>query len=127
MAELFVEVGLEDVTPAQGNVLTILFNAKEPMTARALATAMSLSEVTVGRFVRALETAGWLDRKPHPRDSRAMLVRPTRKAYKAFPKFLKVSNSLLDEAFGGFSQKDIERIAKTTIKLRSNLEGEPEG
>lgn len=127
VAELFVEVGLDDVTPAQANVLTILFNAKEPMTARALARAMSLSEVTVGRFVRALESAGWLSRTPDPNDSRAMLVSPTRKAYRAFPKFLRVSNTLLDEAFGGFAQKDIERIAKTTIQLRENLEGDGDG
>jgi DNA-binding MarR family transcriptional regulator len=123
VTELLARARLESVTPAQANVLMLLFQAKAPMTARALAEQMALSEVTVGRFVKALTAAGWTDRRPDPADSRCMLVRPTRKAYRALPRFIEVSNALLDEAFAGFTTSEVDRIAHTTERLRRNIGG----
>ena len=54
-------------------------------------------------------------------DSRAILVRPTARAYKALPKLLEVSNGLLDRAFAGFNAQQIEAIARATEKVRDNL------
>lgn len=121
VADLLEHAGLHDVTPAQAGVLFNLFQERAPLTARTLAGMMALSEVTVGRFVRALETAGWVERASDPDDSRAILVRPTRRAYDALPKLLEVSNSLLDRAFAGFSAQEIESIARTTEMVRDNL------
>lgn len=112
---------LENVTPAQANALMILFQNKSAMTARQIAQQMNLSEVTVGRFVRALESGGWVVREPDPNDSRAILISPSRKAYRAFPRFLRVSNALLEDAFEGFSRKDIERLVSMTERLRENV------
>ncbi len=112
---------LENVTPAQANALMILFQDKSAMTARQIAQQMNLSEVTVGRFVRALEAGGWVVREPDPNDSRAILISPSRKAYRAFPRFLRVSNALLEDAFEGFSRKDIERLVAMTERLRENV------
>lgn len=110
------------MTPAQANALMILFQEKDPMTARDLATEMSLSEVTVGRFVRALEKSGWVVRVPHPTDSRAILISPSRKAYRAFQRFLRVSNATLDETFEGFSRKQMQDLVRMTERLRANLQ-----
>ncbi|MDC0715907.1 MarR family winged helix-turn-helix transcriptional regulator [Nannocystis bainbridge] len=122
VADLLVESGLQDVTPAQLGVLIHLFQERAPQTARQLANLMGLSEVTVGRFVRALEGVGWVERTSDPTDSRAILVRPTRRAYAALPKLLEVSNALLDRAFAGFSPQEIEAIARTTEMVRDNLD-----
>lgn len=63
VADMFKAAGLRDVTPAQAGVLIHLFQERAPLTARQLAGMMALSEVTVGRFVRALEVSnGLLDR-----------------------------------------------------------------
>ena len=120
-ALLFEEVGLTDVTPAQASALIVLFQARGPMTARALALHLALSEVTVGRFVKALEEAGWVERESDPDDARAMLIRPTARAYRALPRFIQVSNALLDEAFAGFSADEVRKIARTTERLRRNI------
>ena len=112
---------LEDVTPAQANAMMILFQEKAPMTARALARQMNLSEVTVGRFVRSLETAGWVRREADPKDTRAILIQPSRKAYKAFPRFLAVSNALLDVAFAGFTKQEVEVLGKLVERVRVNV------
>jgi len=119
--QLLREQKLDGVTPAQANAMMILFQEKEPMTARQLARQMNLSEVTVGRFVRALESTGWVTRSADPRDTRAILVRPSRKAYRAFPRFLNVSNALLERAFAGFSKKEVESLGRLVERVRTNV------
>ena len=123
VAALFQDEGL-DVTPQQGNALMVLFQEKRPLTARALADLMAVSEPTVGRFVKALEADGWLEREPHPDDARAWLLRPTRKAYRALPRFIRVSNTLLDRAFTDFSEADVRRVVATGERIRENLREE---
>ncbi len=125
VAELFAQEGLHDVTPAQGGALMILFQERAPTTARQLAARMGLSQVTVGRFVKALHTSGWVSREPDPADARALLLRPTPKAMRALPRFIQVSNSLFDRAFEDFPPSTIRRIAATTERLRKNLQGDP--
>lgn len=121
VVELLAEHDLRDVTPAQAGALMILFQERTPMRARELAQRLALSEVTVGRFVHALHAAGWVDRQPDPDDSRAILIVPTPKAYRALPRFIAVSNGLLDQAFAGFSPEDVVRVAQTTERLRKNI------
>ncbi len=120
--ELIGEAELERVTPAQANALMVLFNAREPITAATLADELALSEVTVGRFVRAMEEAGWLERRPHPNDSRAFLLAPTQKARDALPRFIQVTNRLLDTAFAGFTREEIEARSRYLTRLRANLD-----
>ncbi len=122
VAELLEDAGLGEITPAQAAVLLHLFQEKDtPLTARALSRRLSLSEVTVGRFVRALAKKGWVSRKVDPEDARAYLLRPTRKAYRALPRLIDVSNALLDEAFAGFSIKDVDRLRDDLVRIRTNL------
>ncbi len=119
---LFEREGLCDVTPAQAALLMVLFQARRPLTARELAEHQGLSQPTIGRFVRALQTQGWVTREADPDDARAILIRPTRKARRTLPRFIAVSNAMLDVAFGGFEQATMRRIARTTEQLRQNLE-----
>lgn len=121
--DLLAEQDLREVTPAQAGALMVLFQAKRPLRARELAGLLVLSEVTVGRFVHALHEAGWVRRDPDPADSRAVLVAPTPKAYRALPRFIAVSNALLDEAFAGFTADEIAMVARTTERLRKNIVG----
>jgi DNA-binding MarR family transcriptional regulator len=119
---LLAEAGLTDITPQQANTLMVLFNAREPMTAAALAQQLALSEVTVGRFVRALEESGWVVRQRDPSDSRALLVSPTPRAREALPRYIQVSNALLDRAFAGFDEESCRRFAEALGLIRANLD-----
>lgn len=110
-----------DVTPAQANVLMILIAARRPLTARLLADDMQLSQVTVGRFLKALERGGWVSRERDPADARAILVQPTARAREALPRFIRVSNSMLDLAFAGFEREQIAAMAEVTRVVRDNL------
>ena len=123
VASLFAEHGLVDITPQQSNVLLVLFQEKRPMTAREIARSLEVSEVTVGRFIKALQTRGWIERRPCPEDARALHVEPTSLARRAFPVFCHVSNLLLDEAFRGFEPEEVERQAAFLHRVRTNLGG----
>lgn len=120
-AELLAGAGISDLTPAQGNALVILFEARGSMKATQLADAMNLSRVTVGRFLRSLETHGWITRERDPDDGRAMAIRPTEKAYALLPNMIRVSNTMLDHAFDGFTDDDIAALAALTDRLWRNL------
>ncbi len=111
-----------DVTPAQANTLMVLFQAREPMTARQLATQMAVSEVTVGRFVKTLGAEGWIERQRDPNDARAQLLTLTKRAYAALPRFINVSNSVLDETFEGFTKNELEVLMATVDRIRRNLD-----
>jgi DNA-binding MarR family transcriptional regulator len=120
--ELLAAEGLGDVTSAQANALMVLFQARAPITARRLADTLAVSEVTVARFVRALEENGWVARTPDPDDRRAMLLVPTSKAKAALPRFAAVSNQILDAAFAGFDRAGIEALGRVVARVRDNLE-----
>lgn len=121
LRELFLRAELGEITPQQSRALMVLFQAREPLTARELSQRMGLSEVTISRFVKALRNAGWVERQQDPNDKRAFLLTPTPKARDAFPRFIRVSNDLLDEIFDGFSREDIESLAEVVGRIRANL------
>jgi DNA-binding MarR family transcriptional regulator len=113
---------LDGVTPAQANALLVLVNARRPLSQAELARELSLSEVTVGRFVRALQDSGWVGRERDPQDSRAYVIAPTDKARQALPRFIAVSNRLLDAAFAGLDEAAIERVTRCLASIRQNLD-----
>lgn len=118
LAAGFAEHGLDDITPPQSVVLAVLFEEQVATTAR-LAARLGLADVTVGRFVAALERAGYVHRTPNPDDARELLVRPTAKARRRLPTFIAVTNDLLDRLFadedmaviGGFLERARARLA----------------
>jgi len=122
---LFEEEGIENLTPAQGNVLMVLFHQRKATRAKKLAQALSVSEVTMGRFVHALEASGWIERKRDPDDARAWLVTPTPQAYRTLTPLIKVSNRMMDEAFKDFHPDEIELFHAQTRRVVENLANEP--
>jgi DNA-binding MarR family transcriptional regulator len=119
---LLRDEGLTDITPAQANALLVLVNARSPLTAARLAEALSISEVTVGRFVRAMEAGGWVARERDPDDSRAWLLVPTARTRERLPSFIRVSNALLDRAFAGVAREDVLALAAFLGEVRQRIE-----
>jgi DNA-binding MarR family transcriptional regulator len=118
---LFEEHGIFDITPTQSRVLVILFQAQRPLTASEISADMGLTEVTVGRFIRALRTAGWLTRSQNPDDRRSWLLHPTQRARDSLPMFIAVSNALLDSVFDALSPAEMEVLAEAVSRMRLGL------
>jgi DNA-binding MarR family transcriptional regulator len=110
-----------DVTYAQTGALMALVQSKRALTARQLAVAMNLSEVTVGRFAHVLERNGWVVRERDPNDKRAYLLKLTDKAYNALPQLIVLANELLDTTFAGFSEDELKLFAKMCFRIRDNV------
>jgi len=121
VAEMLTSEGLTDITPAQANVMMVLFQAKSPLTASQVASGLGVSEVTIARFVKSLESGAWVERTPSPSDGRARLLRPTQKAYDALPQFVRVSNAVMDQTYEGFAQEEIGQLLSIIDKVRANL------
>jgi DNA-binding MarR family transcriptional regulator len=122
LRELFARAELGEITPQQSRALMVLFQARQPLTARELSRRMGCSEVTVSRFVKALVQAEWVERTPDPNDGRAYLLIPTAKAREALPRFVGVSNALLDQIFAGFSEAELAALESAMDRIRKNLE-----
>lgn len=118
---LFRAQDLHGITPAQANVLMALFQAKGPLTARAIHRRLGVSEATISRFVKALQANGWVARERDPNDGRAMLVVATEQAYAALPRFIHVSNQLLDEAFADMPPAQLEALGVGVRAVTRNL------
>jgi MarR family transcriptional regulator for hemolysin len=119
---LFAAEGeLQDVTPAQANVLLVLMQERRPLTARRLSEQLALSEVTVGRFIAALERHGWVERQRDPKDARARLIHPTARTREAMPRFIAVANALLDQSFAGLVPEQLRRLGGVLARIGANL------
>lgn len=110
LAEAFLARELHDVTPPQGAVLAVLFDEGGVSTTARIAARLGLADVTVGRFVTALERSGYVAREPNPDDRRERLVRPTAKARRRLPDFAAVTNQVLDLLFGP-DPAEVDRLA----------------
>lgn len=121
METRFEAEGLSDVTPQQAKVLLLLFQEKRAVTGQELSEKLALSAVTVSRFLRALEDNQWVERERDPRDARASLIRPTEKAYKALPQFIRVSNELMDEVFGHLPNEAFHQFAESVSLVQHQL------
>ena len=113
--------GLADITSAQANLLMVLFQARQPLTASQIAEILGVSEATIARFVKALDSSGWVERHRSERDARMWHLKPTAKAYEALPKFIRVSNQMLDKTFAGFDADDFDTLWSIISRVRANL------
>ena len=121
---LFEEEGIMNLTPAQANVLMLLFHRRKAARANVLAEEFSVSEVTMGRFIHALEASGWIKRERDPEDARAWLVSPTPQAYNTLGALINVSNRMMDQAFQDFEPDEIEAFHAQTLRVVANLSDE---
>ena len=66
-----------DLTHVQFVLLATLTSHETPLTQRQLAESASTDPMMTSQVVRALEKKGLLERQPHPKDGRAILLAPT--------------------------------------------------
>jgi DNA-binding MarR family transcriptional regulator len=113
---------IEAITPARANALIVLFNARRPIQARQLADELGVSEVTVSRMLKKMESDGWIERARDPRDGRAMLVQPTSAARAQFNRLVQVSNAVLDDVFGVLDQEKQRSLAQMVGQVQDGLQ-----
>lgn len=108
------------VPPGQLSALSVLVFGGD-RTIAALAEAERVTSPTMTRIVDGLERAGLAERKPHPDDGRAVLVRASRKGRRLMERGRQQRIAVLSDLLTGLSDDDLRVVARATTVLAETL------
>lgn len=86
-----------------------------------LAEALEIQPITLARLIDRLETGGWVERRPDPRDRRAVQLYLTPKAQPILTELRDAAAAVDDEMRAGMSAEELERLLQSLEKMKSNL------
>lgn len=86
-----------------------------------LAEMLDVEPITLSRILDRLEEAGLVERAPDPADRRAWRLQVTEKAKPLVTKLQALGTDLVDEAFEGVAQSELERVRNVLAQVRENL------
>lgn len=119
MATSFSGTGL---TAARAHLLWVLEHSG-PSTQQALALALGVTPRNVTGLVDALETHGFVERRPHPSDRRAVLVRLTARGGQTTAAMVADRRAIAARLVEGFPESRLERLAGDLDTLAERLRG----
>lgn len=93
----------------------------EGMTQSALAEALDVQPITLARLVDRMEAAGWVERRSHPADRRAVQLYLTDKSQPLLAEIQTRARTTIEEATAGLSAADTRALADTLLQLKANL------
>jgi DNA-binding MarR family transcriptional regulator len=122
------EAGFDDVRPTAGNVFP--FVPPEGITVSALAERARVRKQTMAQAVEQLERAGYVERRPNPRDRRSRLVFLTERGASVPP----VTHAAAEGVEGRWAEltspEELEALRGSLLRLLGQLEARrpgPEG
>jgi MarR family transcriptional regulator for hemolysin len=90
-------------------------------TQRAIAAKLQVTDVTAGRLIDRLCAEGYLERHEDPGDRRAYRVYPTAPAKPLMDQLQTLANSHALQAFAGFEDEDLTRLAGYLETIARNV------
>jgi DNA-binding MarR family transcriptional regulator len=121
MHQLLEGLGLYQGQPA---VLRVLWE-QDGMTQSELAESLHRSPSTITNMVKRMEKAGFVQRRPDPRDERISRVYLTDTGDSIEAAVKDVWRTFEDQAFEGFSEEELAVFRGFLLRLCRNIEGEP--
>jgi len=119
------EAGFDDVRPTAGNVFP--FVPPEGITVSALAERARVRKQTMTQAVEQLERAGYVERRPNPRDRRSRLVFLTERGASVPP----VTHAAAEGVEGRWAEltspEELEALRDSLLRLLGQLEARPPG
>jgi DNA-binding MarR family transcriptional regulator len=121
----YMERGLADrrLTRARAEVIWRL-QRDGPVTQRALSQALRVTPRNVTGLLDALETGGFLARRPHPSDRRAVLVTLTRRGKAAATALEADHRRFAEELFAGTGDAELTRFGRSLEQILGGLRRE---
>jgi DNA-binding MarR family transcriptional regulator len=108
------------LTQAQWRAIFIL-SRNEGMTQVALADALDIQPISLTRLIDRLESAGWVERREHPLDRRAVQLWLTPKSAPILEQMQARATETLTDALGGLSAGEQQRLADDLRRIKQNL------
>jgi len=119
------EAGFDDVRPTAGNVFP--FVPPEGITVSALAERARVRKQTMTQAVEQLERAGYVERRPNPRDRRSRLVFLTERGASVPP----VTHAAAEGVEGRWAEltspEELEALRGSLLRLLGRLDARPPG
>lgn len=120
IAEALKQKGLDDIQPCHGDLLAYVYqNPGIKITELAARTRRTKS--TVSAMSDKLVRLGYLEKRPDPKDSRAVGLWALDKTQALRPVFEEISRQMNEKLSAGFTQEELERFEFFLDKARMNL------
>jgi DNA-binding MarR family transcriptional regulator len=111
--------------PAGARVLSVL-DERGPLTVTQLAAAYSCSQPTMTALVNQLLERGWAAKEPHPTDSRAALVAPTRSGAAELVRVRRLNGEVIAAQLAQHATLTADDLRTAVTVLRALLAAQPE-
>jgi MarR family transcriptional regulator, transcriptional regulator for hemolysin len=108
------------LTRAQTRLLAYLLYHEGINQAR-LADLLEIEPISLARLLDRMEQAGWVERRPDPKDRRAWLLYTTAKLKPVFTKMVEIGKEVRAEALAGLSADEREQVMELLLRVRGNL------
>ncbi len=108
------------LTQTQWQALCVLSH-NEGINQAALAELLEVQPITLGRLIDRLEATGWVERRDHPTDRRAITLFLTAKAEPILNEMWKLAEETRDIALRGVSESDREQVMSILERVKENL------
>jgi MarR family transcriptional regulator for hemolysin len=86
-----------------------------------LADLIEMEPISLARLIDRMEQAGWVERRPDPRDRRAWQLFITEKAKPVFAEMIAIGGEVREEALAGFAEAEREQVMELLLRVRRNL------
>ncbi len=108
------------LTRAQMQILAYLVT-NEGINQAGLAELLEIEPISLARLIDRMEQAGWVERRPDPKDRRAWLLFITDKVKPILTKMVEVGQVVRAEALAGLSAAERTQILDMMLRVRRNL------
>jgi len=86
-----------------------------------LADLLEIEPISLARLIDRMEQAGWVERRPDPRDRRAWLLFITEKAKPLFAEMIEIGREVRAEALQGLAEAERDQVMALLMRVRRNL------
>jgi MarR family transcriptional regulator, transcriptional regulator for hemolysin len=93
----------------------------EGMTQSALADSLDVQPITLARLVDRMENAGWVERRSHPLDRRAVQLYLTDRCQPILAELHTRAGATLDEAVAGLGAGQQRQLIESLQRIKKNL------
>lgn len=108
------------LTQAQWRALVNIART-EGLSQTALAECLEIQPITVGRLIDRMESAGWVERRSHPADRRAVQLYLTAKSQPIIEEIHSRANDMMAECVVGMSSTAQKQLFEQLQRIKYNL------
>jgi DNA-binding MarR family transcriptional regulator len=113
-----VQFGL---TRAQWRATKMLYH-REGLRQNELAEMLEMEPIAVGRVIDRLQAAGFVERRPDPRDRRAWRLYVTAQAHEVVDDMERIARELRREATAGIAYEELKQALDVMTRIKENLQ-----